>query len=219
MKSSEEGEKAQSKPSIEPTLNGPYLVRNLTDLENSRGEAIETQPEMYLCRCGGSATKPFCDGTHLKIGFHSDKIRGGVPDRVDDYLGKGITIHDNRGVCSHSGYCTDNSPSAFRLGSEPWIDPDAADPEEIAETIKMCPSGALSYTKDGVLYKDQDRKPEIAVSKNGPHCVVGGTELKDPTGSKPESKEHYTLCRCGGSKNKPFCSGAHWDINFEDDKN
>ena len=83
----------------------------------------------------------------------------------------------------------------------------------------MCPSGALSYTKDGVLYKDRDREPAITVSKNGPYYVVGGIESKDPMGSKPESKEHYTLCRCGASTNKPFCNGAHWDINFKDDKN
>jgi hypothetical protein len=83
----------------------------------------------------------------------------------------------------------------------------------------MCPSGALSYTKDGILYKDQDREAGITISKNGPHRVVGGVELKDSKGSKPESKEHYTLCRCGGSKNKPFCSGQHWYIGFEDDKN
>ena len=57
------------------------------------------------------------------------------------------------------------------------------------------------------------------MSINGPYYVIGGIELNDSTGSKPESKEHYTLCRCGASKNKPFCNGAHWDINFKDDKN
>ena len=83
----------------------------------------------------------------------------------------------------------------------------------------MCPSGALSYTKDGVLYKDQDREPAITIEKNGPYCIVGGIDLNDPKGSKPESKEHYALCRCGASKNKPFCTGEHRDIHFEDDEN
>lgn len=82
----------------------------------------------------------------------------------------------------------------------------------------MCPSGALRYTKEGVLYKDQDREPAITLAKNGPYRVVGGPELRDVNNSKPESKEHYTLCRCGGSKNKPFCDGTHWDINFMDDE-
>ena len=81
----------------------------------------------------------------------------------------------------------------------------------------MCPSGALSYTKDGVLYKDQDREPAIIISKNGPYEVVGGIELKGSSGAKPEPEEHYTLCRCGASKNPPFCDGAHTDIDFRDD--
>ena len=219
MENSKEAGGTGHKPSIAPTVNGPYLVKNLIDFKNSRGEAIKTASEMYLCRCGGSAHKPFCDGTHVEIGFRSDKTEERVPDRLDDYAGREITIRDNRGVRAHSGYCTDNSPSVFIMRKEPWIEPDAASPEEIVRTIKMCPSGALSYTKGGVLYQDQERKPAITVSKNGPHCVVGGIELKDPIGSEPESKEHYTLCRCGASKNKPFCSGAHWDFNFEDDKN
>ncbi len=208
-----------SQPSIEPTVNGPYLVNNLRDFKNSKGKSIETKPEMYLCRCGGSGNKPFCDGTHLRIGFRGDKSEDRVPNRLDDYIGKEITIHDNRGVCAHSGRCTDNSPAVFRMGSEPWIDPDADGSEKTANTIKTCPSGALSYTKDGLLYKDHEREPSITVSKDGPYRVVGGPELRDPSGNGPEAKEHYTLCRCGGSKNKPFCSGEHWYINFKDEKN
>jgi len=207
------------KPIIEPTVNGPNRVLNIKKFTNSKGEAIETQPEMYLCRCGGSSHKPFCDRTHKKIGFKSDKSPDRVPDRLDDYVGEHITIHDNRGVCAHSGYCTDNSPAVFKREKEPWIYPDADDADKTATTIKMCPSGALSYTKDGILYKDQDREPGITISKNGPHYVVGCIELNDSKDSKPESEEHYTLCRCGGSKNKPFCSGEHWHIGFVDDKN
>ncbi|MHC4278522.1 MAG: CDGSH iron-sulfur domain-containing protein, partial [Planctomycetota bacterium] len=78
---------------------------------------------------------------------------------------------------------------------------------------------ALNYAKDGVLHKDQGREPVIEVTKDGPYRVVGGIELNDPVDSQPESREHYTLCRCGGSKNKPFCCGEHWHIGFEDDKN
>ncbi|MFC1969104.1 CDGSH iron-sulfur domain-containing protein [Chloroflexota bacterium] len=212
-------EHKENKPAIEPTVNGPYRVTNLTDFKNSRGESIPTEPGMYLCCCGGSGHKPFCDGTHLKNGFNSAKNPDRVPDKMDNYAGKEITIHDNRGVCAHSAFCTDNSPTVFKMGHEPWIDPDGADAEETARTIRLCPSGALSYTKDGVLYKDQDRRSGVTIAKDGPHRVVGGIELNDPTGSKPESKEHYSLCRCGGSKNKPFCSGAHWYIDFKDDKN
>ena len=120
----------KEKSRIETTVNGPYLVRNLKTFKTSRGESIKTEPEMVLCRCGHSSHKPFCDGTHAKIGFSSDKLEGRVPDRLDTYEGKEVTIHDNRGVCSHAGYCTDNLPSVFRRGKEPWIDPNGARVEQ-----------------------------------------------------------------------------------------
>ena len=218
-KSSSKDDKRRDKAVIEPTENGPFFVRNLSEFRNSKGERIATKPFMVLCRCGGSAHKPFCDGTHMKIGFSGAKAEDRVPDKLNSYVGKEITIHDNRGVCAHAGFCTDNSPAVFDVKSEPWISPDADDADKTARTIRLCPSGALSYTKDGVLHKDLDREPVVTVSRNGPYHVVGGVELNDPTGCKPESKEHYALCRCGASKNKPFCNGAHADINFKDDKN
>jgi CDGSH-type Zn-finger protein len=211
--------KRSEKPTIEPLANGPYLVKNLRVFTNSEGKAIETQPKMLLCRCGASNNKPFCDSSHLEISFRSDKSDDRVPDRVDDYIGKEITIHDNRGVCAHAHFCTDNSPAVFDIKKKPWVNPDATDPEETVRTIRMCPSGALSYTKDGVTYQDQDRKPAVTIFSNGPYCIVGGIALNDPTGATPESKEHYTLCRCGASRNKPFCDGKHFRARFRDDEN
>jgi hypothetical protein len=107
----------------------------------------------------------------------------------------------------------------FRRGKKPWIDPDAQDAEETARVIEMCPSGALSYTKDGILHKDLEREPAVVIVKDGPYEVQGGVVLEDPDGNKPESNEHYSLCRCGRSKNKPFCNGRHWDVEFKDPKN
>lgn len=211
--------KEEKKPSIEPTKNGPYIISNLKSLRNSKGVFLETTPVIALCRCGGSGTKPFCNGTHAKIGFSGEKKEARIPDKIDDYKGEKITIHDNRGVCSHIGHCTDNLPTVFKMRLEPWIDPYGDEPEKIGKVIRMCPSGALSYSKDGELHRDYPREPEIFVGYNRPYHVVGYIELKDPDGSKPESKEHYTLCRCGGSGNKPFCDGTHWHINFEDERN
>lgn len=206
-------------PQIECRENGPYLVRGLDDLKSSKGETIATEPVMALCRCGGSKNKPFCDGTHKQIGFKGEKHPDRTPDRRDNYVGKGITIHDNRGVCSHAGACTDGLAEVWRMKKEPWIDPDAADVQAIIETIRQCPSGALSYTIDNVEHRDQARDPAVLVSKNGPYRVTGAVELKDVPWGEGASREHYTLCRCGGSKNKPFCDGTHWHIKFKDDKN
>jgi hypothetical protein len=85
------------------------------------------------------------------------------------------------------------------------------------DTIKMCPSGALSYTFNNILYRDQARAPCIHVMKDGPLFVVGGPELRG--NERPLSPEHYTLCRCGVSKNKPFCDGSHRQAGFKDDEN
>ena len=209
----------EDKTVIEVSKNGPYIVKNLKSLRNSKGVFIETKPTIALCRCGGSGNKPFCDGTHLKNDFSGDKKEDRVPDKSDTYEGKGITIHDNRGVCSHMGHCTDNLPSVFQMDVEPWINPDGAEPEKIAKIIRMCPSGALSYSMNGELHKDYPHEPEVFVGRDRSYNVVGGIRLEDPDGSKPETQDHYTLCRCGGSKNKPFCDGSHWYVEFKDEKN
>jgi CDGSH-type Zn-finger protein len=144
---------------IEPLQNGPYLVKNLESLTNSKGAVLPTKNVLALCRCGHSTTKPFCSGMHKEIGFDSSRLGGGPPDRRDGYAGDGITIHDNRGSCAHIGRCTDDLAAVFRLGEEtaPW--------------------------------------------------------------GEGASREHYALCRCGQSRNKPFCDGSHWDADFRDEAN
>ena len=88
------------------------------------------------------------------------------------------------------------------------------------ETIKKCPSGALSYSVGGEEHRDFDQEPKVVVSKNGPYCVCGGIEVVGHKNrAEKVSEEHCTLCRCGSSKNKPFCDGEHWNVNFEDEKN
>lgn len=206
-------------PTILPSENGPYIVKNLEVLRNSRGEPIPTKPTVALCRCGGSANKPFCDGTHKTNGFSSEKLTDGRLDKREDYVGDDVTIHDNRGICAHIGNCTSGLPAVFRLKTEPWIHPNAASGDEIITTVRQCPSGALSHSVDGVEYRDQDREPVIIVSKDGPYFVQGGIELPGVARGEGASTEHYTLCRCGASKNKPFCDGSHWSVTFTDEKN
>ena len=105
------------------------------------------------------------------------------------------------------------------MKEEPWIHPDAASADEIIATIQKCPSGALSYSLDDVEHRDRGGEPTIFVAPNGPYVVSGGPDLLDTIWGEGASKEHLTLCRCGGSKNKPFCDGTHWYIEFTDDKN
>ena len=125
----------EKKPSITPTPNGPYIVKFLKKCTNKNG-SMETEETMAFCRCGASSKKPYCDGTHTKIGFSSDKLEGRVEDKREVYRGEKITIHDNRGICAHAGYCTDNLAAVFRMKQEPWINPDAASVEEIIKAIR-----------------------------------------------------------------------------------
>lgn len=206
---------ADERPTIQPKPNGPYLVRNLANLSNRNGP-IQAASSMALCRCGGSANKPFCDGTHAKNGFSSARKDDRVPDKRDNYEGDAVTIHDNRGICAHAGKCTDGLPAVFRLEQEPWIDPNAAPGDQIVQTIRQCPSGALSHSVQGREHRDGDAKPSVFVSPNGPYVVAGGPELLETQRGEGASEEHYTLCRCGGSRNKPFCDGSHWEVEFRD---
>jgi CDGSH-type Zn-finger protein len=198
------------RPRIEPLRDGPIRVSHVPSIIDSDGTELPATEHTVLCRCGSSARKPYCDGTHARVGYRSCKLEGRLPDYVRDYVGKDITIHDNRAVCSHAEHCVRDLPAVFSREDRPWIHPDAAPADDIARTIEKCPSGALSYTRDGVLHKNLEREPAIRVDPEGPYDVVGGPELADPDGCRPESTEHYTLCRCGRSRNKPFCDGRHW---------
>jgi CDGSH-type Zn-finger protein/truncated hemoglobin YjbI len=213
-------------PGIRCQRNGPYLVTNTERLIDRLGRPIPVRPQMALCRCGGSATKPFCDGTHAENGFTDAKDPERVPDRRDTYPGQQVTIHDNRGVCQHSGYCTDRLSTVFRLKSEPFVAPSGGRMDEIIRAVRDCPSGALSYGIDGHEARAETdhggtREPAVEVTKDGPYRVTGGLPLTDADGDdeprgEGASREHYALCRCGHSQNKPFCSGMHWYVDFTD---
>jgi CDGSH-type Zn-finger protein len=206
------------KPRLAALPDGPYSLTPLEvpGLRRANGEPCASARGVSLCRCGGSKNKPFCDGTHSKNGFKGDRVTDGSLDQRTSYPGRRITIHDNRGLCAHAGACTDSLKSVFRMKQEPWIDPDGASVDEIVAAVRKCPSGALSYSLDGVEHRDQAREPMVTVTDNGPYAITGGIELKDAAFGDGASREHYTLCRCGGSKNKPFCDGTHWSIDFRD---
>ena len=236
---SEEGFRGKEKPKILPLPNGPYYLLNdmrpkkVENLVNSEGKQFSTTIGIALCRCGASKNKPFCDGTHATIGFLSEnkasendgiEQKNVVKDKRKNYVGKKITVHDNRRICSHAAECVNNLPSVFKLNARPWIDADGANLQDIINTIKKCPSGALSYSIDGHEHRDQnERAPMVTVSRDGPYIMTGGINLilddtNDTQFGDGGSKEHYTLCRCGASKNKPFCDGMHKLVDFHDEK-
>jgi CDGSH-type Zn-finger protein/truncated hemoglobin YjbI len=213
-------------PQIQPAPNGPYLVTNTRTLDDWLGRPLPVRPQLALCRCGGSQIKPLCDGTHAKIGFTDAKDPGRVPDRRDTYVGQQVTILDNRGTCQHSGLCTDRLATVFHSGEEPFVTPSGGRMDEIIRAVRDCPSGALSYAMDEEEARAEvdhhtRRAPMIEVSKDGPYRITGAIPLIDQDGTdtarnQGASREHYALCRCGQSQNKPFCSGMHWYVSFRD---
>jgi CDGSH-type Zn-finger protein/truncated hemoglobin YjbI len=213
-------------PELRIARNGPYLVTNAPSLTDHLGAKTRPAPQLALCRCGRSALKPLCDGSHARTGFSDAKDPKRVPDQRDSYPGQQVTIFDNRGICQHSGLCTDRLATAFRTDAEPFVAPSGGRLDEIIRAVRDCPSGALSYALDDAEARAQvdwggARPPAIEVTKDGPYRITGQIALTGATG-EPEprgagaSREHYALCRCGQSRNKPFCSGMHWYVGFRD---
>lgn len=175
-----------------------------TTLQGSDGIEIETPRVISLCRCGESCSKPLCDGTHANVGFdgtREDSEKG----EIEQYAGKNITIVFDRYLCMGAGYCGELE-AVFGTHDHPKYEPDAGHVDDIVATIKKCPSGALSYIIDGVHYKDYYKKNQIVVEKAGPYNCVGDITLIDDQDSDLllSPSDHYTLCRCGGSKRNRF---------------
>src|SRR5215472_10739345 len=206
--------------------NGPYLVTNVPTMLNHLGEASRPAPQLALCRCGASSIKPLCDGSHARTGFTDEKDPKRVPDKRDTYQGVQLTVFDNRGICQHSGLCSDRLPTVFRTRAEPFVAPSGGRMDEIIRAVRDCPSGALSFAVDGTEAREQvnwndTRPPAIEVTKDGPYRITGGITMLDADGrpaarAHGASLEHYALCRCGQSQNKPYCSGMHWYVGFTD---
>lgn len=207
---------ATQKPTIDAQPKSPFIVKGLKKLTNAKGEPLPMEKEVIaLCRCGQSESKPFCDGTHRAIGFVGNN-EGGGDGEAREYAGKEVTVVDHRSFCHGAGACGQGAPEVFfrREGGQRISQPDRADRETVTATIRRCPSGSLLYKVDGKLVDDYFSEAEIVVEQDGPLHVRGGIVLNDAEGRQPPTMNHYALCRCGASKNKPFCDGSHEDVGF-----
>lgn len=202
---------------IEQRENGPLVVKNLSNLQLADGAAAEAKPVMALCRCGGSQNKPFCDGTHSKIGFDSACSEVADKDGARSYTGEEITIYYNRLLCSHAGECAKRAPSVFDTSKRPWIQPDNGSVDEILDVMHACPSGALRYARSGGEPElTAGTEVAITIEKNGPYRVHN-IPVSAEYWAEGQSEQKYVLCRCGQSGNKPFCDGSHVDAGWKDD--
>jgi len=194
--------------------DGPLEFEFDKQILHDANETLDVKSPAYLCRCGASANKPFCDGAHKNISF-TDK-REIAEEIVQNYKGNKIDIIFNRSICAGAGECVRNLPTVFKSGdSSSWIYPNNDTNEKIIEIIKMCPSGALSYELEGKLNIDGRSEAKIFIVKNGPYNVeaIDFNHLAKPSNF---STTKYSLCRCGHSKNKPYCDYSHGEKNWDD---
>ena len=136
---------ADKRTTITPRENGPLVVKGLGELQGPDGAALEVKAVVALCRCGHSQNKPFCDGSHAKVGFTSASDRpANGPDKVLRYSGTGGNVTYNPRLCAHAAECVRLARAVFDPARKPWIDPDQGTEDQIRDAVRACPSGALA---------------------------------------------------------------------------
>lgn len=219
---------------IDVTEAGPYIVRGSVPLvrvrivSNERGESVGWE-EVYrypametytLCRCGQSDDKPFCDGTHAATGFRGDEVAPHVDyfDEARPVQGEGMKLYDAPRLCVGARFC-DRAGGVWRL-TETSNNPEH---KELAiEEAKLCPAGRLVMVLDNEGALEPDYEPSIALiedpvdKSSGPIWVRGNIPLYSADGTQYELRNRVTLCRCGQSRDFPFCDANHRRFKFND---
>jgi len=130
---------------------------------------------------------------------------------IEEIEGENLTLIYEGSKCIHSRFCVTWGPTVFLANVKgPWIHPDTIDAERLAEIAHVCPSGAIRYRrKDG---RPDESAPPVnlaAVREGGPYAFRGDLRINGEAAGF-----RLTLCRCGASKNKPFCDGSHHEVGF-----
>jgi CDGSH-type Zn-finger protein/uncharacterized Fe-S cluster protein YjdI len=135
---------------------------------------------------------------------------------ITDFPGGDIDVHWDKRLCIHIGECGHASNALFEGGRDPWCLPDEVSRAEVREVCERCPSGALSYTdKSGESEKAPDENT-VTLVYNGPLYAAGALDIDAAQPDMTGVKYRAALCRCGASKNKPFCDNSHLDAGFQD---
>ncbi len=220
---------------VKVTKNGPYLVSGSVPLRvesidaDAQGDSIawketrtfEAREKYALCRCGESQTKPYCDGTHAKIGFDGTETASKAPfEALAERLeGPTLVLHDAESLCAFARFC-DVAGSVWKLVGE---SDDRQSRILAIREAERCPSGRLvmhdarsGTAFEPVLEKSIGLIEDPVKECSGPIWVRGGIEVVAEDGTSYPSRNRQTLCRCGQSQNKPFCDGTHAESGFAD---
>lgn len=134
------------------------------------------------------------------------------------YQGKDIVVKYDVARCIHAAECSRGLPEVFDPAAKPWIKPDGASSDKVAEVIARCPTGALSFERqDGGPAEAIPDQNTVTVAANGPLYLRGQIEIMGEDGTLQAKEIRAALCRCGASKNKPYCDGSHDGAGFRDD--
>lgn len=226
-------EKTEKDVYIKVTKNGPYLVYGnvkitaqelLTDEEkicfaygNEKSFEIKTHP-VALCRCGKSKNPPFCNGAHANSGFDGKETAPFEPilNGCETYEGPNFILKDNEKYCAFARLCDANG-TVWRL----IYKSDDNSAQNLKQEVNLCPSGRLIlFDKEGNMLEESLEKSisileDTGLKISGPIWVKGSIRVESEDGKSYEVRNRQTLCRCGQSKNKPFCDSTHRHINFK----
>jgi uncharacterized Fe-S cluster protein YjdI len=159
-----------------------------------------------------------------------DNERTGSDDR--DYTNGEITVHWKHSKCIHATTCYRELIEVFNPRKRPWVNMKGAPTEEIIRVVNLCPTEALSYewineiekdvtnskeNKSGISPQIKINAAEVRVMKDGPLIVKGDFKIIGTDGSELRQMKMASFCRCGQSKNMPFCDGTHRKISFSSD--
>jgi len=177
-------------------------------------ELDKTDTAKFLCRCGHSKNKPFCDGSHVKIGFDGSETDSRVSyDEEAEYVrGPVFDAMDNQKLCAVIRACDRGNGfwDAFENAGEHHNKIYA---EEVA---CLCASGRFTLIdkKTGKKLEPKLEKEVFLIKDEpaghlGPVYLKGGVQVVGADGFEYEERNRVTLCRCGESRNKPFCDAMH----------
>jgi len=137
--------------------------------------------------------------------------------KITKYPGKSAEVSWHGGLCIHIGECGRAKGDLFVGGRQPWCQPDVASDNEVRDVVLRCPTGALSIElADGSNPETASADNTINVAYNGPLFVRGQLGIDGAPSDAPGLKFRAALCRCGQSRNKPYCDNSHERAGFQD---
>ncbi|MFA6096007.1 MAG: CDGSH iron-sulfur domain-containing protein [Candidatus Paceibacterota bacterium] len=215
-------------PRIKIMKNGPYKVTGGVPMskqtiiadehgyskEWEEGRRYPDKEEYYLCRCGRSGDMPYCDKTHEKVGFDGSETasRKKYIDCAEKLEGPDLVLTDREDLCVSARFC-DRFEGTWELTAK---SDDPGSKKLATEQACNCPGGRLvAWDKKTKKAIEPDFKPSIGLVEDpeagvsGPIWARGGIPVEGSDGKVYEVRNRVTLCRCGRSKNRPFCDGRH----------